>query len=268
MPLSRGTVAASLRAGDASKIVSARDAMRLINDGDVIATSGFRGIDFAENIAVAIEALYLAPGEKDAHGFGRPRNLTLVYAAGQGDGKDRGLNHLGHEGLLTRVIGGHWGLVPRLQHLAMSSRIEAYNLPQGVITHLYRDIAAAKPRTLTRVGLGTFVDPRLSGGNLNERPMADLVRLMGIDGEGYLFYKTFPIDVGIIWSTTADPDGSVPMEKEALVLEGLSIAMAAHKSGGLVIANAERVAERGCIYLRQLVVPSTLVDAVVIAERP
>lgn len=240
------------------KLVSAREAVALVRPGDTVSTSGFVGIGVPEELLIALEARFLETGE--------PRDLTLVYAAGQGDGKERGLNRLGHAGLVRRVIGGHWGLVPKLGRLAIEGRIEAWNLPQGVISQLFREIAARRPGVFTKVGLGTSVDPLHGGGAVNDRSTEALVRRVEIDGETWLHYRAFPIHVALIRATTADEAGNLGMEREALVLDALAMAMAARNSGGVVIAQVERLAARGALDPKATVVPATLVDAVVLAR--
>ena len=241
-----------------NKIVSAKEAVHLIHDGDTVAMGGFVGVGFPEEIALCIEETFL----KD----GRPRDLKLIFAAGSGDGQDKGLNHLAHEGLVKQVVGGHWGMLPKMQKLAVENKIIAHNLPQGVISHMYRDIAAHKPRTITRVGLGTFVDPRHGGGKINEKTTEDIVELINFDGEEYLAYKPFPINVAILRGTTADVEGNITMEKEALTLESQAIAMAAKNSGGYVIVQVERIADRSALNARQVKIPGILVDCVVVAQ--
>jgi len=242
------------------QIITAADAAAMVKNCSTVATSGFIGAAFPEELAVAIEARFLSIGE--------PNDLTVVYAAGQGDAKTKGVNHFGHEGLVSRVIGGHWGLVPMLQKLALENKIEAYNIPQGVVSHLFRDIAAKKPGMITHIGLHTFVDPRLEGGKLNEVTTKDIVELIEIHGKEYLLYPTFPIDVALVRGTTADTNGNVTMEKEALTAEMLSCAQAARNSGGIVLVQVERVVEAGTLDPKQVVIPGIFVDAVVVASDP
>lgn len=242
-----------------NKVIGARQAVDLVKSGDTLASEGFVGNNFPEYLAIALEKRFLETGS--------PRDLTLVYVAGQGDGDQKGMNHFAHEGLVKRLIGGHTGLAPKLGEMALENKIEAYNFPQGAISHLMRDIAAKRPGSITKVGLKTFVDPRLEGGKMNKITMEDLVELIVLDGEEYLRYKPFPIDIAIIRGTTADTRGNISYEKECLVLENLAAAMAVKNCGGKVIVQVERLAAFGSLPARQVVIPGILVDHVVIAPQ-
>ena len=244
-----------------AKIMRAEEAIStFVKDGDTVAFGGFVGSAHAEELSATIQQMYLEKGF--------PSNLTLIYAAGQGDGKERGLNHLGEEGLVRKVIGGHWNLSPKLQKLALENKMAAYNLPQGVIIHLYREIAAGRPGVITHVGLGTFVDPRLEGGKLNQKAAeeGDLVQVINLNGQEKLFYPSMPIQVGFLRATYADTQGNCTMQNEGTISENIALAQAVKNSGGHVIVQVEGVVDYKSLDTRLVKLPSNLVDAIVVAK--
>ncbi|MGB4214182.1 MAG: acyl CoA:acetate/3-ketoacid CoA transferase [Dethiobacteria bacterium] len=243
-----------------SKIVTADEAAKAIKDGATVGVALMGLAGWPEEVARAIERRYLETGH--------PRDLTLVSSSGAGDHKERGITRFGHEGLLKRWIAGHMLAAPRTRKLVEEGIIEAYNLPQGVIVQLWREIAARRPGLITRVGLGTFVDPRIEGGRMNSRSREELVKVIEIEGEEYLFYKRFPVDVALIRGSVADEKGNLTMEREGIFLEALPLAQAVKNCGGIVIAQVEHIAQPHTLHPKQVKVPGILVDYVVQCTNP
>lgn len=243
------------------KFVSSEEAVNLIQDGMTTATVGFTLMGVAEEILSEIERSFLQKGS--------PKSLTLLHAAGQSDTKN-GLEHFAHEGLLKRIIGSHWGFAPQISRLIQDNKIEAYALPQGRIVNLYKAMGGGAPGLLSPIGLNTFVDPRVEGGKMNLRTQncEHLVELLEVNKRPYLFYKAIPVDIAIMRGTTADENGNITMEEEAVKLEALSAALAAHRFGGMVIVQVKRVAKRGSFHPKEIIVPGIFVDAVVVVKSP
>lgn len=241
------------------KMISAVEAANMVEDNMTIATSGFVASGMPEALTKALEQRFLDTGF--------PRNLTLFYAAAQGNRDGSGADHFAHEQMTKRVIGGHWNMVPTLSKLVQENKIEGYNLPQGTLSQLFRDIAGHRPGTITHVGLNTFVDPRIEGGKMNEITTEDIVEVVDILGEEKLLYKSFPIHMALMRGTFADEDGNITLEHEAVTLEATSTAQAVKNSGGKVIVQVEKVVEKGTLDPKLVKIPGIYVDAVVITER-
>ena len=242
------------------KFVTAEEAVSAIPDEAYVGIGGFLGIGSAEEINLAIEERFLREGH--------PRNLTLIHTGGVGDGKDAGNNHLAHEGLVKRLIGGHFARIPKLGQMVEQEKIEAFNLPQGILSHLYRESAAGRPRLITKVGLGTFVDPDLDGAKVNRITRGTMVDKVKIDGEEYLSYHVPPVTVAMIRGSSADEQGNISFENEPLTLEGISIATAARNHGGIVIVQVEKVVRKGAIPPQNVRIPHILVDYIVVSKDP
>ncbi len=240
-----------------AKLCGADEAVALIGDGTTVAVAGFGG-------AVAPEALEAALGRR-YRTTGRPRGLTILHAAGQGDREGRGLDHLAQEGLARRWIGGHFAWLPGVCRLIVDNLVEAYNLPQGVLSQIFRDIAAGRPGLITHIGLGTFVDPAHGGGKANARTIEDIVERVELGGRTWLWYKAMPVDVAVLRATAADPWGNLVMDEEMMIGEALPIATAAHNSGGIVLAQVLRLLDEP-VPPQRVVVPGVLVDRIALAE--
>lgn len=240
-----------------SKVIGAREAVDLVKDGDVLALHGAGGGN------VEADLLIRTLGERYCE-TKSPRNLTLYHVSGLGDRRTTGLGWLAHEGLVKRVIGGHYGMAPLMAKLVLEEKIEGYNLPQGVMSQWLREVAGGRPGLITATGLGTFVDPRLQGGKLNRRCTEELVEIVELRGRKWLFYRAFPIQVAFIRGSTADEKGNLSLELEPAWLDVLPMAMAAHNSGGLVIAQVKRLVKAGTLPPKSVKVPGGLVDHMVV----
>lgn len=238
-------------------IVSADEAVRLIRDGDTIVIGGSGGGHAVpESLIVALEQRFLTER--------RPRNITSIHPVGLGDERTQGVGRLAHQGLLKRIVTGTYVDSPQISKLAAEDEIEAYTLPQGALSQLMREMAAGRPGLVTHVGLGTFIDPRYGGGRQSSSAREDLIELVTLAGREWLFYKPYHVDVAFLRGTTADEDGNVTMEEEAVFGEMLSMAQATRRAGGIVVVQVKRLAKKGTLPPKQVKIPGLLVDLVVV----
>ncbi len=246
-----------------NKLTTAREAVNQIKDGDTVGVNGFSfGFGFPEELAIALEERFLETGH--------PRDLTLVFASGCGNGGHTehtfGLDHFAHDGMVKKIVAGHVGLARRLSEMINQNKIAAYNFPQGVVSHLFRAAAGGRPGVLTTVGLETFADPRVEGGKMNALADEELVEVVNFDDKDYLLYKSIPIDVALIRGTKGDESGNITVTDEGVLLETLHMAQAAHNNGGIVIAQVKDLAQRGSLHAREIYVPGIMVNDIVQAK--
>ena len=240
------------------KIITAAEAAAQVPDGAVINTEGFVQAGLSETLNRALEQRFLETGH--------PKDLTIFTVAGQGAGAGTGSDHFAHEGMVKRLIAGHYNLAPTLRTMAIEGKIEAYNLPQGTMAQMIRDAAGKRVGTITHVGLNTYVDPRIEGAKVNSATTEDIVKLIEIEGEEKLLFKSQPLDVTFIRGTYADESGNISLEKECCTLDATSLAQCAKNNGGKVFVQVEKVVANGSLDPRTVKIPGIYVDAVIIAE--
>ncbi|MEG0292587.1 MAG: CoA-transferase [Anaerovoracaceae bacterium] len=247
-----------------AKIISAKEAAALFTDNCTVLSAVFGLAGWAEEVAKAVEARFL----EDGH----PKNITHIHAAGAGDWISRGECDWTHEGLITKVISSHSGSSPKLLKAISENKILAYNYPLGTMLQLFKEMGRKAPGLLSKTGLGTFMDPRFDGGKLNtltKEQGEDLVKYIpDFEGEEYLLYKPYNVDIALMRGTTADENGNITCEKEALNLEMLSVAQAAKAQGGIVICQVESLAKAGSLNPKLVKVPGIYVDYIVVEEDP
>jgi propionate CoA-transferase len=241
------------------QVISADAAAALVRDESTIFLGGLAMMGLAEEVLIALERRFLADGH--------PRRLTTWACGAIGNSGTGGMVHFAHKGMIKRTVAGHFGQTGKeLMGMIYANEVEAYNFPQGSLSHLTRHMAARTPGLLTKVGLGTFVDPRQQGGKLNASAAENLVHLTEFAGEEWLYYPCPKIDVAIIRGTLADEKGNITLDKEGVHLEQLQIAQAARACGGIVIAQVEQVVQEGSLHPKRVKVPGFLVDYVVIGK--
>ncbi|MPM40093.1 Caffeate CoA-transferase [bioreactor metagenome] len=239
-------------------IITAEEAAALVKDGDVITSMGFVASNLPEALYNALEKRFVETGS--------PKGMTLFYAAAQGNRDGSGADHFAHEGMLKRVIGGHYNMAPKLGQMIIDNKLEGYNLPQGTLSQLYRDIAGHKVGTITHVGLNTFADPRIEGGKLNSITKEDIVEVVNIAGQERLLYKPLKFDIGFIRGTYADEQGNVTLDHEVAFLEATSVAQAVKNSGGKLIVQVEKVVSNGSLDPKLVKIPAIYVDYLVVSK--
>ncbi|HKX75226.1 MAG TPA: CoA-transferase [Acidimicrobiia bacterium] len=233
-------------------LLQPEEAVGLVNDGATVLFGG-------SGAGHAVPQLFIDTLARVYSETGHPRQLTTVRVVGIGDFADRGFSQLALPGLMRRTIGSNLGNEPALAAMVAAGEIEAYSFPQGVLSQLCREIAAGRPGLLTSVGLDTFVDPRRGGGKQGPATQ-DLVEVVELAGQEWLFFPSFPVDVAVIRGWEIDQEGNLSMSGEAINGEVLAMAMAAHNSGGIVIAQARHLVANGSLPPRAVAVPGALVD--------